>query len=61
MFTFKGQGFMYICWISAKDVKIFLSFAVFHSVLSELHPLLPDPVRTPGPVQPKKFGPWRKN
>jgi hypothetical protein len=23
--------------------------------------LLPDPVRTPGPVQPKKFGRWRKN
>ena len=23
--------------------------------------LLPDPFRTPGPVQPKKFGRWRKN
>jgi hypothetical protein len=23
--------------------------------------LLPDPARTPGPVQPKKFGRWRKN
>ncbi len=24
-------------------------------------PLLPDPARTTGPVQPKKFGCWRKN
>jgi hypothetical protein len=24
-------------------------------------PLLADPVRTPWPVQPKKFGRWRKN
>ncbi len=23
--------------------------------------LLPDPTRTPGPVQPKKLGRWRKN
>ena len=35
--------------------------AILPLLLRECGALLPDPARTPGPVQPKKFGRWRKN
>ncbi len=50
---------LFIFYTNTRNVLFtFINLSMSHC---RTQPLLPDPVRTPWPVQPKKFGRWRKN